>query len=420
MKKFKQFKLILFIAFTQLRSKLTQTIVAIASVTFGIALFIYIVGYINGVNKFVREITLLEVPDVRIYNELEPTKQSILDKEFTSSFNFVHHTKPKNKLLNIKDGLYIVKELQDDNRIRAVSGSVKTQIYYHIGNANINGTLTGINLEEENALFNLNSKLKHGSFEGLNTIPNSIIMGEKLRERLALSIGDKVNITTDKGTQATAVLIATIKTGIPDIDRDICYTSRKTVQSLLNVPPSYISEIKMKLYDLSIAPELALEFNKKYQQTTSDWQIDNAAIFEGAELQDVIFECIALSILFVAGFGIFNILNMMIYEKMKDIAIIKAMGFSNFDVRSIFMSQSLFIGGVGGTTGIILGFLLCFATSQIPYDSDVFISIDHLPINFSYIYYLNGLIFALLTTQLAGFFPSKKAAKLDPISILRG
>ncbi len=111
---------------------------------------------------------------------------------------------------------------------------------------------------------------------------------------------------------------------------------------------------------------------------------------------------------------------MMIYEKMKDISIIKAMSFSDKDVQIIFMTQAIVIGLIGGLTGILLGFLLSYGTSLLPYESDVFVSIDHLPMNFSPVYYLLGLMFTLLTTSLAGYLPSRKASKLDPITILRG
>lgn len=415
-----KYKLMFFIAFTQLRAKKVQTFVATISVTFGIAVFIYIVGYIKGVNQFVNDVTLLETADVRLFIETESKVNNVVDKVFSTDHNLVHHVKPRNKQLHLKDGRLVSKDLQSDIRISTVSPSVKTQVYYHIGSNNINGVITGIDLMYENQMFNLDKKLIEGNFDNFSSIPNSLVMGEKLRARLNLQIGDKIRITTEKGHSATGILIATVKTGIPEIDKTLCYASDKTVQNLIGVPSSYITEIKIKLHDATFAPQIAAELGKKYDYNYSDWQIDNAALFEGAELQDMIFNCIAMSILFIAGFGIFNILNMMIYEKMKDISIIKAIGFSNKDVRTIFMTQALFIGLIGGITGVLLGFLLSFVTSLLPYESDVFVTTDHLPMNFSQIYYLIGLLFALLTTFFAGYLPSRKASRLDPVTILRG
>ncbi len=135
------------------------------------------------------------------------------------------------------------------------------------------------------------------------------------------------------------------------------------------------------------------------------------------EYDVIIFRFISVSILLVAGFGIFNILNMMIFEKMKDISIIKAIGFSDSDVRMIFMIQSMTIGIVGAIGGLLLGLLLSWIATLLPFDSDV---ADRIPMTFNGLYYILGLMFGMLTTALAGYLPSLKAARLNPVTILRG
>lgn len=111
---------------------------------------------------------------------------------------------------------------------------------------------------------------------------------------------------------------------------------------------------------------------------------------------------------------------MMIYEKMKDIAILKAMGFSDTDIRWIFLVQALMIGLTGALMGLVFGFLAAYGISKMPYKSDVMITLDHLPVSFSAVYYVTGFTFGMLTTTLAGYLPSRKAARVDPITILRG
>jgi lipoprotein-releasing system permease protein len=122
----------------------------------------------------------------------------------------------------------------------------------------------------------------------------------------------------------------------------------------------------------------------------------------------------------VAGFGIYNILNMMIYEKMDSIAILKATGFSGKDVNRIFLVIALSIGVFGGVLGLLFGFLVSFGIDQIPFNTASLPTIKTYPINYSPVFYLIGSSFSLVTTYLAGWAPARKASKVDPVVIIRG
>jgi lipoprotein-releasing system permease protein len=84
------------------------------------------------------------------------------------------------------------------------------------------------------------------------------------------------------------------------------------------------------------------------------------------------------------------------------------------------MIQSLVIGFFGSLAGLVIGFGLSYLISKAPFNGGDFISLDHLPVNFSPTYYIGGIVFGVITTALAGYMPSRKAAKMDPIEILRG
>jgi len=110
----------------------------------------------------------------------------------------------------------------------------------------------------------------------------------------------------------------------------------------------------------------------------------------------------------------------MIFEKMESIAILKATGFSGKDVRNIFMVIAMSIGFLGGLAGLLMGFLLSAGIDMIPFNTAALPTIKTYPINYDPKYYLIAGIFSLLTTYLAGFFPSRKASKVDPVVIIRG
>jgi lipoprotein-releasing system permease protein len=412
-------KMVSAIALSYMRSKLRQTVVATIGVVLGITIFVFLLGYVKGINGFMRELSLQETPHIRLYNEIHLSNQNLIDKKQKDSYNIVYHSKPHNVSPNLKNAKHLIRDIKKDIRIKTVSGTLESQVFYHIGTTSVNGSIVGIEYENENSMFNLDSKLIEGSFKELSIIQNSLVMGSGLAKRLNLKIGDKVNITTDKGELFTTSIIGLFKTGILEFDNNNSYCNLKTFQHFLDVSSTYITTIKIQLYDMNIAPIITSEFQNKYSCQISNWQKDNAALLESEFMENLLVYGVALSILFVAGFGIYNILNMMIYEKMKDIAIFKAMGFSNSDVRMIFLFQSLLIGIIGSIFGLIFGFILSYMTSKVSYNSEFIVSMKHIPISFDSMFYITGLCFGLIVTSLAGYFPSRKAAKTDPISILK-
>ena len=128
---------------------------------------------------------------------------------------------------------------------------------------------------------------------------------------------------------------------------------------------------------------------------------------------------IITSILIVSGFGIFNILMMIIYEKMSDIAILKAIGYKNRDIKLLFITESLTIGIIGGLIGLAAGFILTKIVGSIPLNIKGFVTMEYLQFNSSPVFYIVAFTFALVATTLAGYFPAKKAANIDPVDIIR-
>ena len=102
------------------------------------------------------------------------------------------------------------------------------------------------------------------------------------------------------------------------------------------------------------------------------------------------------------------------------LAILKATGFSGTDVKWIFLVIALSIGFFGGLAGLLFGFLLSVVIDQVPFVTASLPTIKTYPINYNPIFYGIATGFSLITTYLAGWFPSRKASKADPVIIIRG
>ena len=413
-------KLTTSIAKTHLLSRKKQSSIAALGVTFGIAMFIAMTAFMTGVNHLLEETMLSASPHIHIYNDIKTERPSIVEELFLEKKIIIHHQRPKSEKKNLRNASQIIHRLQEDKRVFGVSPSVSSQVFYSYGNLQLSGFVSGVNIEDEDRLFSLNTKMKEGSIEDLMMNSNAVLMGAGLAKKLNVHKGDRINITTPSGEIFTLNIVGIFQIGIGQIDDVRSYANIGTVQRILQKDKNYITDINLKLKDLDQSKKIAAEYAKTFNYKAEDWETANATILISFTLRNVITGATVITILLVAGFGIYNIMNMTIYEKMKDIAILKATGFTSKDVMLIFLTQSLIIGLIGGILGLCLGFLMSLGIEKIPFNTGGFLAIDHMPVNFAIKFYIYGISFGLITTFVAGFFPSKKAGRIDPVDIIRG
>ena len=415
------YKLILNIAIHLLRARLKQTIVAAVGVTFSIAMFIALVSFMNGLNDLLDGLMLNKTPHVRLYNEVKPSQNQpvLLSEKYKNNTNFINSIKPKDRGKSIYDSKKIIQDLKLDKRIIDVAAKINTPVFFNSGTIEIAGVINGIEIEHEEKLFKISENIIDGNVADLSQA-NSIIIGKGLSDKMLLVKGDNINITSSRGNVSMLKVVGISQVGIAEIDNTFSYTSLATAQKLLDKPVNYITDIQIKLFNMQSAPTVAKEFHNKYEVDTIDYQTANAQFETGSTVRTIISYAVGLVLLLVAGFGIYNILNMMIYEKMDTIAILKATGFSGSDVKWVFISLSIIIGVVGGLFGLLFGFVFSSIINIIPFKTASLPTVKTYPINYDVIYYIISMVFALFTTTIAGLFPALKASKVDPVEIIRG
>jgi lipoprotein-releasing system permease protein len=413
-------KLVVEIAKTHLVSKPKQTLIAMLGVTFGIGMFIALVSLMTGLNDFTEELTMASSPDIHIYNDITESRASIAEEINTNGINIVHHQKPKKETAKVRNALQITEMIRRDPRVLGVAPTLSSQVFYNYGPVELPGNISGVDILEEDMLFDLRSKMKAGQIEDLLANNDGIIIGTGIARKMNVKVGDRIVITTPQGHTMPLKIVGLFQMGIGTIDNVRSYANISTVQTILQQDHSYITDINIKLIDLLEAKAVASEYQAMFGYKAEDWETANSTFLTGIVIRNIITYSVSFTLLIVAGFGIYNILNMTIMNKMKDIAILKAMGFSGKDVRLIFMIQSLVIGFVGSVVGLCIGYVLSYLIAQAPFDGGDMVSLDHFPVNFDAKYYITGIVFGVLTTALAGYMPSRKAAYVDPIEIIRG
>jgi lipoprotein-releasing system permease protein len=314
----------------------------------------------------------------------------------------------------------IEKLLRSDARVSGVAARAGTQVFFNDGIIDITGMLNGIDVHQEIRLFHFSDYVTEGNPLHLQSVPNSIILGASLASSLRVTVGDRVFVTTPQGQRFALKVSGIFQSGLQEYDKVQSFASLETVQKVMNKSHNYITDLQIRLHDITKAPELGKEFSRRYQTDSEDIQTSNAQFETGSSIRTTISYAVGVTLLIVAGFGIFNILNMMIYEKMDSIAILKATGFSGGDVDRIFTVMALGIGLFGGVFGLIIGFGLSYTIDQIPFETQSLPTITTYPVSYNPVFYIIGFTFSLLTTYLAGWAPARKAARIDPVIIIRG
>ena len=420
-------RLLLVISVTLLRAKLKQSIVAAVGVTFSITMFVTLLGFMNGLNGMLDGLILNRTPHVRMYNEMKASPQQPVALAWRQQpgakldvHHFVRSVKPKDELPRLRNAEAIMDALQRDPRVLAVSPRLVAQVFFNVGTVDLNGQVSGVDVMQEVRYYQFMDYLVQGDPRDLATGNNTIVLGKGLADMIEAHVGDMVQVTTATGERTPLRVVGMFQSGIADIDKVQCYANIKTVQRLLARPGSYYTDINVKLRDLGQAPAVAKELAARFDVDAVDIQTANAQFETGSNIRGIISYAVGIVLLIVAGFGIYNILNMMIYEKLDAIAILKATGFSGSDVRRIFLLLSMIIGVCGGAAGLLFGFALQNLIDNIPFVTAALPTITTFPIDYSPKYYIIAVTFALLTTWVSGWFPARKASKVDPVEIIRG
>lgn len=415
-------KVILNIAKTHLLTKMKSTVTAGLGVTFGIGAYITLVSFMTGLNQMLDDLVLNQTPHIHLYNEIEPSSKQPVAKysEFENALNVVHSIKPKRSQKKIHNALPILDYLKKDKNVRGATPQLRAQIFYLSGSIELGGNLVGVDIMEEVRLSNIQDNIVEGSAEALRNNDNGILLGAGLAKKMSLKVGDRVQISTVAGDVFPLKIVGIYQSGIAEIDNIQSFSNLKTVQRILGEAENYVTDINIKLYKIEEAPIMAKRLQRQFEIKATDINEANAQFETGSSIRNMITYAVSITLLIVAGFGIYNILNMLIYEKMKDIAILKATGFSGRDVQLIFMSQAMIIGIIGGIFGLLVGFGLSVLIDNAPFETEALPTIKTFPVNYNAMYYFIGITFALISTFIAGYLPSNKAKRIDPVRIIRG
>src|SRR5260370_39593141 len=210
------------------------------------------------------------------------------------------------------------------------------------------------------------------------------------------------------------MVAAIARSGVGAIDSTRVYAQTRVAQRLLK-KPYQASMIIYKLRDPDRAPALATHFETLFQHASESWQ-------EREESTLQLFIMLRLSVaitvslmILLAGFGIFNVLTMLVLSKIREIAILRSMGYRQVDISAIFLWQGALIATVGSLIGCFLGALLTWVLSKCPIHLRGLLYTNHFLVVWDWRHYFWATVLAGIAGFIPSYVPATRAALLQPV-----
>jgi lipoprotein-releasing system permease protein len=257
----------------------------------------------------------------------------------------------------------------------------------------------------------------------------SVFVGQEMAFEMNVIPGDEVTLVSPVETQGPLESIPRFQrfvvegiyhTGVTEQELHVVFAADSTVRSFLR-RADVISYWELMVKRFDDAPQIAASLRDRLPGfRVQDWMQLNGRLFETLKLERVaMFISLAL-IVVVASLNIVSTLMLMVIEKKREIAILKAMGARDSQVAAIFLGEGLFIGAIGISIGLVLALGICLflrftnviALPEIYYDRT-------LPVTFDAVYYLGVGAAAFVIVLFAAVQPSRRAAQLDPLVGIR-
>lgn len=407
----------LLIALRFLSHRKRAFILSLFGVVFGVGIFICMQAQTQGFAQYFIDSTLGSNGALILRSRFESRATGLMVPPKSS---FSGGSKPRRHYLaGITNAREIMRISRQFSEVAACSPVLRGTLSARAGFENATVDLFGIEPAFHVQTTNLAEQIVSGSFDDFRSNPNSVIIGSRLADALEVGTGDGIQLLSPGGDYRRFIVAAIARSGVGVVDSGRVYAHVRVAQTLLHKPfPA--SMIVYKLRDPETAPALSRRFETLFQHESQSWQDREEANLQ-LFLTLRISAAITMSlIILLAGFGIFNVLTMSVLSKIKEIAILRSMGYRSRDINAIFLWQGAMVAVVGSLVGCLVGALFTWGVSRIPIEIRGLIYANHFLVTWDWRHYFWAVILAIIAVFIASYVPARRAALLAPVETLRG
>jgi lipoprotein-releasing system permease protein len=399
------------IALRFLTARRRSMLMSLAGIVFGVGFFIVTQAQTGGFEQFFIRTILGTNGALRVEDRLRPTLFAA-DVPAGGTTGFAAQG-------GIEEPARVAEALRQFRNVAGVSVILQ-------GGATIRGAtgtdqmprVFGINLDDQLAVSDLRGQVRSGDLADFRRAPDGALVGSVLAGRLGLGVGDAFLLDSGGGARRYRVS-AIYATGVNDIDRVRIYLHLSETRSLLRRPTG-ASFLQVSLLDPDRAPADAAQIQAVIGHAVTTWQQREKTWLEVFRALRVSSAITVSTIILVAGLGMFNTLALLVMEKTREIAILRATGHTRRDIAEIFLWQGALVF-VGGTVlGWLFGAGATWAVSRLPIRIRGIFSTDSFVVAWSPWHYAAAAATAAVVVLIASWVPARRAARLEPGDVIRG
>lgn len=382
-----------FIAKKHILEKKKQSLIGILGITIGITVLMVSIGIANGLDK----------------NMIS----SILSLGSHVTISDLHRDEGSYKIA--------VEKLEKVEGIKSVIPKVSTQgIIKYTGTfgTHVSGVkVDGLDLERAAKGLDLQKKIVYGSMSPEKK--NTILIGKELFNQLGADIGDKITLVSAENQELPLEIGGVFESGYYDYDINMVIIPLATAQYLMYMGDE-VTSLELTLDNPYRAEEIADKIFDKFGYMSRTWGEQNRNLLSALALEKTVMIIVFSLIVIIAGFVVWVIMNMLVREKIKDIGIMRAMGFPKKIIMRIFLLEGMTLGGIGIFIGtfLSLGILWYVKNYSISSITNIYY-LTKIPVELSgkEIFTIIGV--NIIIIFLSSVFPAYRAGKMETMEALR-
>lgn len=405
-----------FLAWRQLLARKKQALLILLGIMFGGAMYIVFSAMMLGFQQYMLQQLVDNSPHLTISAQEEYIEPNEVQRQLFQQGEFVHWvTLPSGvrteKYINNPSGWY--QFLGQQTNVLAYVPQIQFSTVASYRGLRQSVSVIGTDAEAQMKVTNIADDITQGDFGRLREGGNQVVIAADLAKQFGLKVNDSLFLTSASGR-----LVPYNVVGIYDVSmrasRFIVYMPLASAQAL-DHENGRISTIGVRLANPYSVTNVVGQWQWRSDDFLESWQQQNRNILDVFRVQDFTRYFISAVVLIVSAFGIYNVLNIVINQKRREIAILRSMGYTKWDIVRLFLFQGVLIGIVGGVLAVILGYLCSYGLTMVKIGPN-----DGLLVSFDIDLYVIGFALAFLTSMIASVIPALRAGNLAPIAIIRG